>query len=391
MVSSMFRLLAIPCLMIASSCSRATPEELKAAIAANNGGAANMWYKVRVATRYRGRPVVLEQLVICYMRRVPGAAFGTISAVESRKMHPMSVGQVMHDGSFLAVRLPDLCGYNRRFRHGEFGPVKLPGWASRGPLPFFPLMVWSDHPVRASLTEAYVGDRYFDSEDARLARPEAQVEFLPPTFQPPNTLAILNQRNVIADNSSGYDPGLRADYALPMSDPTLRPDFTKDFIRQPSPPKRFAAFTGPRAQLDALGDAPPVFHHRWRDVRDCLDRFQAGGPNSRYFAADPESGHTLQYPENIPVVQLRNVRQRSCYEKLNDIVPFTWTGRSFVADTGKRGFLKFQRTSVAWRDAPYLIDDEVVPRQVALRDGDSGEWFELDSSASPVRDPDGGQ
>ena len=384
-------LLAIASQLIGSACSRPTPEAQKRAIAADRGSTANMWYRVSVATRYGGRPVTFDQLVICYMRRVPGAALGTMPAYNSRKMHPMSVGRVMPDGSFVAVRLPDLCKYNRRFTPGEFGVVKVPGWGLRGPFGFFPLMVWSDRPVRPSVTEAYVGDSYYADPRARLARPHAQVEFLPATFRPPNARAILDQRNAIADNSAGADMGMSAEHALPMSDPSAGPAFSTDFVRESGASARFAVFTGPRRQLQAPDDAGPASHHRWRDVRDCLDFFQAGAPNSAHFAADSESGHTLDHPQNRPIVERRTLRRRSCYALLNGVMPFTWTGSAFVANTKERGVLRYQRASAAWRNAPYLIDGEQVPEHASLRDGRSGEWFQLTSSASPTRDPDGGE
>lgn len=294
---------------------------------------------------------------------------------------------MMPDGSFLAVRLPDLCGYNRPRKRGEFGWFKLPGWRAPGPFPVRPLMVWSDRPVRPSIIEAYVGEAYFQQSDARIARPTAEVAFLPGGFPPERTLAVLRQTNAVSE-----DMGMEADMALPISNPTARAQVAA-YLR--TPPTKGQRFTTYRIEMLPAGmiwgETSAPFHLNWQDTRDCLWKWQAGRPNGPDFPANPETGQALEQPEIAALHRVTTARWRACLQMLDRVVPFTWNGHAFVADTRRRGVVVFRRRSAATRNATYFIDGEAVPAAGAVHDRRSGEWWKLNRADAPGVDPDGGE
>ncbi|GEM_PF-5863295 len=167
-------------------------------------GSTAMWYRFRLAARYRGEPFRFDQYVHCGLRTIPGGPFGSAPATTNRAMYPRTIGQRMADGSYVIVRVPDMCQIHRA--HDAAG-VRQIGWTSPGPFEVLPMVVWNDRRPQASVVESYVGRGYYTQPGARITDPHGTVELMPVGFHPATVAVILDQPEFPAtDPDETIDP-----------------------------------------------------------------------------------------------------------------------------------------------------------------------------------------
>lgn len=195
------------------------------------GGPTAMWYRFRFAGTYRGDRFLFNQYVHCGLRTIPGGAFDSAPATTNRAMYPRTVGRKMADGSYVVVRVPDMC---RTYRAIDAGQLMQAGWESRGPFEVLPLVIWNDRRPQTTTIERYVARGYYTQPGARITDPRGSVELMPAGFHPADYEAILAQpefattdpeentdprtgkrfRNVYASNNNG----LVGFYTVPTAD-----------------------------------------------------------------------------------------------------------------------------------------------------------------------------
>ena len=178
---------------LAGGCNRSpaeVAEEAKQRNAELGGGPTAMWYRFTFAATYGKQPFRFDQYVLCGLHTVAGGPFGSTPSVTSRSMYPRTTGRRMADGSYIVIRIPDLCDTNRAI---DAGGVKQVGWASRGPFEVLPMVIWNDRRPQTTIVEQYVARGYYKQPGARITNPRGSVELMPVGFHPANYEAVLEQ------------------------------------------------------------------------------------------------------------------------------------------------------------------------------------------------------
>lgn len=220
--------LAASCGLVPVTDKAARTEQANLALAI---GETAMWYRFTFTANYRGAPFSFDQYVHCGVRTISGGPFGSAPAVTNRVMYPRTVGRRMADGSYVVIRVPDMCQSNRA---QDAQGAKQVGWASRGPYEVLPMVVWNDRRPETTVVEQYVARGYYTQPGARITDPRGSVELMPVGFHPANYQEVLDQpewsatdpdENVDPATGKRYDNsyasnsnGLAAFYTVPTVD-----------------------------------------------------------------------------------------------------------------------------------------------------------------------------
>ena len=189
------------CGALGSSAQDAIAKQRNAELAA---GSSAMWYRFVFTANYRGEPFRFDQYVHCGLRTIPGGAFGSAPATTNRAMYPRTVGRRMADGSYVIVRVPDMCS---TYRAVDARQLMQAGWESRGPFAVLPLVIWNDRRPQTTTIEKYVARGYYAQPGARITDPRGSVELMPAGFHPANYEAILAQPEfATTDPEENTDP-----------------------------------------------------------------------------------------------------------------------------------------------------------------------------------------
>ena len=309
-----------------------------------------MWYHFKFEAEYQGKPFKLDQFVHCGLTEISGGSFGATPAITTRGMQPLTVGRPLPDGSYVIVRIPDLCLRYRNYRAGidEGSGSRLPGWKSRGPLEVLPLVIWNDRRPNTTRVESYISPSYYSESGARFGRPRSTVSFMPVGYRPPNAIAILQQHSY-----TSYDP-----------DPTINPATGKRWkgsVDRAPGEERFAAYaiipindlnayaerfvTKPFKKIDEAGgigfvryaywtstgnDGPLAVqpdYHSPRDLDVCIRDFQMGVPDLSSMPPDPfDYGYVTQ-------------SERERKDEGQQAIEATRSGRTFISRADRRALL----------------------------------------------------
>jgi len=394
-----------------------------------------LWYRFRFEASYRGQPVRFDQYVACGLRTIPGGSFGATPSVTTRGMYPLAVGRGMDDGSYIVVRIPDLCLRNRRYdvHTDDIRAGRRAEWASGGPFTLLPLVIWNDRRPDTGLVEAYVSQSYYARPDARLTAPKASVEFLPAGQRPPGAeqvLARADEPQYLPDPRSREerDRWKNGDWAhrpedmaafilLPL--PDLEAQAKGQGLKPPVPAERqgqpgFIRYAPGGAASDAPPSAPAEFLQP-ETLADCLHRLQIGEPALSNLPPDPFDYQYYQTDDQresdrrraararaagevwLTVSERRALkaeRRRQCFERLGELRSFTLDGNGFEAAGAPPGALVFRRWGGRGvKDFPLLKSkgatspdgypllriegDEVVmdDESLILKSKKSGSWY----------------
>lgn len=192
---------------VAAGCGLMGGDEAERTLRENiklGGGPEAMWYHFTFTAKYRGEPFRLSQWVHCGWRTIAGGLFGSAPAITTRAMYPRQIGRRMPDGSYIVVRVPEMCHHHRNFFDGgEFRP----GWQSRGPFSVLPLVTWNDRRPNTRVVEQYVGRGYYRDPRARVTDPRGRIDLMPVGFHPEDyETALKTPEWAASDPDENIDP-----------------------------------------------------------------------------------------------------------------------------------------------------------------------------------------
>ncbi|MDB5579875.1 MAG: hypothetical protein JWR80_5051 [Bradyrhizobium sp.] len=388
-----------------------------------NNVALEMWYQFSFQAEYEGRPVKFDQMVSCGVPGDGAASSGNSAPPTMPRQHPVTIGKPMADGSFLVVRVPSLCMFNRRYAPNMPERSPLPAWRSPGPITILPLVVWNDRRPRTTRIESYVSEAYYKQPRARVRNPHGTVTFMPPSFKPPNRAAVLAQKDVGAYGDLSYlDPktgkrkgqlldGFQLWALVPISNLNeYRAAVFENSVSSYTWP-RIESFKNPRFALYAGNEAgaetpvrggpdfsSPMMMHR------CLMNFISGDPNISNLPPDPHEFdyftlfHSQAKEENLaakraevsvrPFISHAQVRKIqiaqkvTCNHRLNEVRTLTIVGNYLDSGVEVPGSLVYLFEK--WHDMNSFgrsgglrlrLDGGVLDRDAIIEDKRTGKWY----------------
>lgn len=408
-----------------SGCSDDTPSNAK-----NNSermidatGRSAMWFHLSFEVEHRGKKIIFDQMVNCKMERQPGGSFGATPPSYSLKEQPSQLGRKLDDGSYLVVRVPALCHYNRRYPIDEPEQQALPGWKEKGPFDVLPLTVWNDRRPNTTQVEVYFSQTYYAQPDARFRNASGRVEFMPLGWHPNKADEILALKNVGAYgdrsylSSDGKRQGLLLDgfqtwAMVPISNLNL---YREKIYGEYAPRvwKRNRGYKDNRfvsySYEDMLGNnvlgggdfsSPQM-------IKDCITKIMLGAPLQTNMRTDPyEFGPMTELPafkkleaeaqlraqrDNEPFRSQHDVRKiqieqkASCARRLSAIQSLSIERGTLVPGVHPKGaliyrFEKFQQMSHFGNEGGspnVLVGGDILKRTGIIEDRKTGQWFDI--------------
>ncbi|MDB5676399.1 MAG: hypothetical protein JWM65_3381 [Sphingomonas bacterium] len=388
-----------------------------------DSAAPEMWYQFSFKAEYEGRPVKFDQMVSCGVPGDGGASSSNSTPPMMRRQHPVTIGKEMADGSFLVVRVPSLCMFNRRYAPNMPERSPLPAWRLPGPITILPLVVWNDRRPRTTRIESYVSEAYYKQPRARVRNPQGTVTFMPPSFKPSNRTAVLEQKDVGAYGDLSYlDPktgkrkgklldGFQLWALVPISNLNeyRAAVFGKSVSSYTWPrigsfkDSRFALYAGNEAgaETPVRGGADfssPMMMHR------CLMNFISGAPNISNLPPDPhEFDYFTLFPSqareedlaakqaeasgqpftsHAQVRKIQIIQKSTCIHRLNEIRTLTIVGNYLDPDIEVPGSLVYMFET--WHNMSRFgqggglrlrLDGGALNRDGIIEDKKTGKWY----------------
>jgi len=308
----------------------------------------DLYYRTEIVVKYDGHPYVISRVVTCKQRTIKGGSLGQTADLTTRKSYPASVGKVMHDGSFLALRLPDLCLYNRKYETGKprVPATRLANWEEGGAFSIFPLLVWANDRRHPNRIEEYISPGYYNNEKTRVDIERSTVQF------------YLRNTTVPIDKDLNLEDDPLADNVIRMGHLVERKAQVGDaflavaavpYIKNPS----YVRSEFDHETSDALKPSAEKSGTRFKKVKQCIERLQFGKPDISNLRPEPYLDFApMPFPDRIlrtePSYRSRynNIKnddqyKASCYRILEKLIPFENDAGKIYKASPQRGLLIF--------------------------------------------------
>lgn len=330
-------------LLLLVSCGKIADDAEKSA--SMDRGVTDLIYVVKIDLNYKNKTISLTRQIKCSLTTIAGGSIDQSPSIAVRTLYPKSIGTIAHDGSFIAIKTPDFCLKNRKYKSGKIisPSSRLQSWASPGPYNFFPLVIWSNSRKNPEVIEEFISPKYYSYPGRRLDIIRSSVSFPKSNDQTPELAHHEIEDNPIANDVQQIDQAKRM--------PKLGQGFTA-----------YIAFPiGMSSQTD--GHKPREKKSAQRLARQCVEKLQYGSPEISDLPEEYNIGYRpirvsfgkvvlnkkdydTDYKNNAYLIPIGPPAFQECITILSEIKSVEITKDGKYREMSKSGIIKFHRDTL---------------------------------------------